>query len=60
VRFLIRYMLLVMLTFGVLLLAVWGLINNRPTGLVPDEDQGYLFGHAAAPRSLHRAHRARR
>src|ERR1700752_3809146 len=38
-----RHAVLVMLTFGVLLIAVWGLISTRPTGLVPPEDQGYLL-----------------
>ena len=38
-----RHAVLVMLTFAALLLAVWGLIANRPTGLVPPEDQGYVF-----------------
>src|SRR5947208_1089253 len=36
-----RHAVIVMLTFGALLIAVWGLIVNRPTGLVPPEDQGY-------------------
>ena len=43
VEYLIRHLLLVALTFGVLLVAVWGLVQTRPTGLVPDEDQGYLL-----------------
>ena len=49
VQYLIRHLLLVMLTFGVMLLAVWGLISNRPTGLVPDEDQGYLLSVMQLP-----------
>ena len=39
----IRRALLVAITFVVLLIAVYGLIAARPTGLVPDEDQGYLY-----------------
>lgn len=38
-----RHAALVALTFVVLLVALYGLIKTRPTGLVPDEDQGYLF-----------------
>src|SRR5206468_4470261 len=38
-----RHAVIVMLTFGALLIAVWGLIATRPTGLVPPEDQGYLI-----------------
>jgi len=33
----------------VLLAAVYGLISTRPTGLVPDEDQGYLFAILQLP-----------
>ena len=44
-----RHAVLVMLTFGVLLLAVWGLIATRPTGLVPPEDQGYLIAVVNLP-----------
>ncbi|MCW5620173.1 MAG: efflux RND transporter permease subunit, partial [Burkholderiales bacterium] len=46
---LIRHVLLVLLTFGVLLLAVYALVATRPTGLVPQEDQGYLFAVAQLP-----------
>jgi HAE1 family hydrophobic/amphiphilic exporter-1/multidrug efflux pump len=46
---LIRRSLLVALTFAVLLVAVYGLISTRPTGLVPDEDQGYLFAVLQLP-----------
>jgi HAE1 family hydrophobic/amphiphilic exporter-1/multidrug efflux pump len=46
---LIRHSLLVLLTFGLLLVAVYGLIATRPTGLVPEEDQGYLFAVAQLP-----------
>jgi HAE1 family hydrophobic/amphiphilic exporter-1/multidrug efflux pump len=49
VAFLIRHMLLVVLTFCALLLAVWGLVGSRPTGLVPDEDQGYLLSVMQLP-----------
>ena len=38
-----RHAVIVMLTFGALLVAVWGLVSTRPTGLVPPEDQGYLL-----------------
>jgi HAE1 family hydrophobic/amphiphilic exporter-1/multidrug efflux pump len=44
-----RHTLLVMLTFGVLLIAVWGLISTRPTGLVPPEDQGYVIAVVSLP-----------
>src|SRR6202008_4302104 len=44
-----RHAVLVMLTFGVLLIAVWGLISTRPTGLVPPEDQGYLLAVVSLP-----------
>ncbi|HTP63689.1 MAG TPA: multidrug efflux RND transporter permease subunit [Burkholderiales bacterium] len=43
VAFLIRRAVLVAITFAVLLVAVYGLVSTRPTGLVPEEDQGYLF-----------------
>ena len=46
---LIRRAVLVALTFVVLLGAVYGLIVTRPTGLVPDEDQGYLFAVLQMP-----------
>jgi len=36
-----RHALLVMLTFGVLLAAVWGLIAHAADRLVPPEDQGF-------------------
>ncbi len=49
VAVLIRRAVLVALTFAVLLVAVYGLISHRPTGLVPDEDQGYLFGILQLP-----------
>ena len=46
---LIRRAVLVALTFAVLLVAVYGLIATRPTGLVPEEDQGYLFAVLQLP-----------
>jgi len=49
VAMLIRRAVLVALTFAALLVAVYGLIATRPTGLVPDEDQGYLFGILQLP-----------
>jgi hydrophobe/amphiphile efflux-1 (HAE1) family protein len=44
-----RHAVIVMLTFGALLVAVWGLIANRPTGLVPPEDQGYVLALVSLP-----------
>ena len=44
-----RHAVIVMLTFGALLIAVWGLISTRPTGLVPPEDQGYVIAVVALP-----------
>src|SRR5215813_12753264 len=44
-----RHAVIVMLTFGVLLVAVWGLISTRPTGLVPPEDQGYVIALVNLP-----------
>jgi HAE1 family hydrophobic/amphiphilic exporter-1/multidrug efflux pump len=46
---LIRHSLLVLLMFGVLLIVVYGLVSTRPSGLVPQEDQGYLFSVAQLP-----------
>jgi HAE1 family hydrophobic/amphiphilic exporter-1/multidrug efflux pump len=45
----VRHTVLVMLTFAVLVVAVWGLITTRPTGLVPPEDQGFVVAVAALP-----------
>ena len=45
----IRRSLLVMLTFAVLLVAIYGLLKTRPTALVPDEDQGYMFAVVQMP-----------
>src|SRR6266568_1877668 len=44
-----RHAVIVMLTFGALLIAVWGLIATRPTGLVPPEDQGYVLAVVSLP-----------
>jgi HAE1 family hydrophobic/amphiphilic exporter-1/multidrug efflux pump len=49
VSLMVRHLVLVMLTFAVLLVAVWGLIATRPTGLVPPEDQGFVVAVAALP-----------
>jgi multidrug efflux pump len=46
---LIRHLVLVLLTFGGLLIVAYGLVSTRPTGLVPPEDQGYLFAVVALP-----------
>ena len=46
---LIRHAALVALTFAVLLGALYGLLATRPTGLVPDEDQGYMFALVQMP-----------
>jgi multidrug efflux pump len=40
---LIRRAVMVALTFLALLGAIYGLSATRPTGLVPEEDQGYVF-----------------
>ena len=44
-----RHAVIVMLTFGALLVAVWGLISTRPTGFVPPEDQGYVLCLVSLP-----------
>jgi hydrophobe/amphiphile efflux-1 (HAE1) family protein len=44
-----RHTVLVTLTFAVMLVAVWGLVVTRPTGLVPAEDKGYLIAVVALP-----------
>ena len=49
VAVMLRHTVLVTLTFGLLLVVVWGLIANRPTGLVPPEDQGVLLAVANLP-----------
>src|SRR5258708_28757436 len=49
VSVMLRHIVLVTLTFGVLVVAVWGLIATRPTGLVPPEDQGFAFAVVGLP-----------
>jgi HAE1 family hydrophobic/amphiphilic exporter-1/multidrug efflux pump len=49
VSVMLRHIVLVLLTFGLLLVAIWGLIGTRPTGLVPPEDQGFAFAVVALP-----------
>ncbi|MBV8210874.1 MAG: multidrug efflux RND transporter permease subunit [Burkholderiaceae bacterium] len=44
-----RNTMIVALTFVVLVAVVWGLVSKRPTGLVPPEDQGYLFALVSLP-----------
>jgi hydrophobe/amphiphile efflux-1 (HAE1) family protein len=40
---------LVALTFAILLVALYFLVTSRPTGLVPEEDQGYVFAVLQLP-----------
>jgi len=49
IRRLIRWSLLVMITFGLLVGATGWLANRLPTGLLPEEDQGYLLGAVNLP-----------
>ncbi|HWY73067.1 MAG TPA: multidrug efflux RND transporter permease subunit [Burkholderiaceae bacterium] len=44
-----RHAAMVMLTFGALLVAVYGLTATRPTGLVPLEDQGAVLAVLTLP-----------
>ena len=44
-----RRSLMVALTFFVLLAVLYGLTKTRPTGLVPDEDQGFMFSLLQLP-----------
>jgi HAE1 family hydrophobic/amphiphilic exporter-1/multidrug efflux pump len=44
-----RHAVLVMLTFLVILAVLFMLIRSRPTGLVPPEDQGYVFAVMQLP-----------
>ncbi|HET7833245.1 MAG TPA: multidrug efflux RND transporter permease subunit [Gallionella sp.] len=44
-----RRSVLVAVTFGVIVAAVYGLISTRPGSLVPDEDQGYMFSLLQLP-----------
>jgi len=45
----VRRALVPMMIFGVLLAATIYLINNRPAGFIPDEDQGYVLINATLP-----------
>jgi HAE1 family hydrophobic/amphiphilic exporter-1/multidrug efflux pump len=49
VAVLIRRAVLVSLTFAVMLGVLYFMLSTRPTGLVPDEDQGYMFGIVQLP-----------
>jgi HAE1 family hydrophobic/amphiphilic exporter-1/multidrug efflux pump len=49
VAVLIRRAVLVMLTFAALLGLLYFMLATRPTGLVPDEDQGYMFAVVQLP-----------
>ncbi|WP_019142922.1 efflux RND transporter permease subunit [Noviherbaspirillum massiliense] len=49
VVYLARHAAMVMLTFAALLVVLYGLIKARPTGLVPSEDQGYVFAVMQLP-----------
>ena len=49
VAVLIRRAVLVSLTFAVMLGVLYAMLTTRPTGLVPDEDQGYMFGVVQLP-----------
>ncbi|MFA6972213.1 MAG: efflux RND transporter permease subunit, partial [Gallionella sp.] len=44
-----RRSLLVALTFLALLVVLYGLTKTRPTGMVPDEDQGFMFSLLQLP-----------
>jgi HAE1 family hydrophobic/amphiphilic exporter-1/multidrug efflux pump len=44
-----RHASLVALTFVILLVALYFLVTSRPTGLVPEEDQGYAFAVLQLP-----------
>jgi HAE1 family hydrophobic/amphiphilic exporter-1/multidrug efflux pump len=45
----VRHAALVALIFAVLIAVMYGLIRSRPTGLVPEEDQGYVFAVMQLP-----------
>jgi len=49
VRFLIRRAALAFAIFAVLMAAMGGLLKVVPSGLVPDEDQGYIMAAAIMP-----------
>jgi hydrophobe/amphiphile efflux-1 (HAE1) family protein len=44
-----RHAAIVALTFVLILVGLYFLINSRPTGLVPPEDQGYVFAVLQLP-----------
>jgi len=46
---LVHHAALVFLTFAVLLVGLYFLVSTRPTGLVPDEDQGFVLGIVQLP-----------
>jgi hydrophobe/amphiphile efflux-1 (HAE1) family protein len=46
---LVHHAALVFLTFAALLVALYALVSSRPTGLVPDEDQGFVIGLVQLP-----------
>jgi hydrophobe/amphiphile efflux-1 (HAE1) family protein len=46
---LIRRAVLVAFTFAVMLGVLYAMLATRPTGLVPDEDQGYMFAVVQLP-----------
>ena len=46
---LVHHAALVFLTFAALLVALYFLVSLRPTGLVPDEDQGFVLGVVQLP-----------
>ncbi|RZI44030.1 multidrug efflux RND transporter permease subunit [Herbaspirillum sp. HC18] len=46
-----RHAVLVMLTFILIAAALYALIRTRPTGLVPPEDQGYVFAVMQLPKA---------
>jgi multidrug efflux pump len=48
-HYLIRHVALVGVSFVAFLVAVYVLIDTRPTGLVPNEDQGFLFAIVQLP-----------
>lgn len=43
VRFMLKRTGLAFAIFGVLLVLIYGIFNQLPSGLVPDEDQGYIL-----------------
>jgi hydrophobe/amphiphile efflux-1 (HAE1) family protein len=57
---LVHHAALVLLTFAALLVALYFLVSARPTGLVPDEDQGFVLGIVQLPlgASTQRTHEA--